>query len=49
VVLLTLLVIALVAGLGLVVPWLLVAAGGLFVVWVLGFAVHASGGRWYRW
>ena len=48
-VLLFLLVIGLVAGLGFVVGWLFVAAGGLFILWTLGFLLRSRGARWYRW
>ena len=47
--LLILLVIAILAGLGLVVTPLLVAAGGLLVVWAVGWLIRPNGRRWYFW
>ena len=45
--LLALLVILIVAGLGLALTPLYVAAGGLFVLWVIGWVVRVKGGHWY--
>ena len=47
--LLLLLVIAILAGLGLVVTQLLVAAGGLLLVWAVGWLTKPNGRRWYFW
>ena len=47
--LLALLVILIVAGLGLALAPVYFAAGGLFVLWAIGWVVKVKGGRWYFW
>ncbi len=47
--LLVLLLIAIVAGLGFVVEALFWVALVLFVLWLIGFVIRPTGGRWYYW
>jgi len=47
--LLLLLLVAIVAGLGLVVRWLFILALVLLLVWVAGWLVHPGDRRWYYW
>jgi hypothetical protein len=49
VILLLLLLIAILFGLGFVVKWLFILAAVLFVLWLAGWLVRPSGGRWYYW
>jgi hypothetical protein len=48
-ILLFLLLIAILFGLGFVVKWLFITAAVLFVLWLAGWLVRPSGGRWYYW
>jgi hypothetical protein len=48
-ILLLLLLVAILFGLGFVAKWLFLVAAVLFVLWLAGWLVRPSGGRWYYW
>jgi hypothetical protein len=49
VILLLLLLIAILFGLGFVAKWLFIVAAVMLVLWLAGWLVRPSGGRWYYW